>query len=89
VRLVAITGLAGRAFGSWQAENGTMWLRDVLPQDVANLRVLTYGYPSTLFRSRSTARLLDFTINFMDDLKAYMVRFEIVSDYMPMCCKQY
>ncbi|RDW62494.1 hypothetical protein BP5796_10796 [Coleophoma crateriformis] len=72
VVLVAVTGLAGRAFGSWQGRSGSMWLRDFLPQDVAHLRTLTYGYPSRLFRSLSTASLLDFTISFMEDLKAYL-----------------
>ena len=83
-RIIALTGLAGRAFGSWQSKKGSMWLRDSLPKDVAGLRVLTYGYPSKLFQSRSTARLLDFSINFMDELKAYMITSKAVSLHLPI-----
>jgi hypothetical protein len=42
--IVAVAGLAGHAIGSWSAPNGSMWLRDELPQDIPNARVLTYGY---------------------------------------------
>jgi hypothetical protein len=78
-RLIAVTGLAGRAFGSWQAGNGSMWLRDFLPKNVPGLRTYVYGYPSILFKSQSTASLSDFTNSFMDDLKAYLNTFESVS----------
>lgn len=30
-----------------------MWLRDWLPKDVSGLRILTYGYDSTLSKSKS------------------------------------
>lgn len=46
--IIAITGLAGHAIGSWTMPNGRMWLRDVLPDDVPNARILTYGYDSRL-----------------------------------------
>lgn len=45
-----------------------MWLRDFLPRDVPNARVYTYGYPSTLQRSGSRARLLDYTTHFLEEL---------------------
>lgn len=76
-----MTGLAGRAFGSWQAGNGMMWLRDYLPRDVGDLRVFTYGYPSKLFGSRSTARLLDFTMGFLECIKAFMKNRRTVSNF--------
>ncbi|KAH0606842.1 uncharacterized protein H6S33_003676 [Morchella sextelata] len=49
VDVVAVTGLAGHAFGSWRnRESGKMWLQDFLPNDIKNIRVLTYGYNSNL-----------------------------------------
>jgi hypothetical protein len=43
--VIAVTGLAGHAFGSWRnRETQAMWLRDFLPKDVRNIRIMTYGY---------------------------------------------
>ncbi|KAG8815662.1 hypothetical protein FRC17_000630, partial [Serendipita sp. 399] len=44
VDIVAIHGLDGHREDSWTADNGTMWLRDLLPIDIPNARILTYGY---------------------------------------------
>ncbi|KAF9875383.1 hypothetical protein CkaCkLH20_07203 [Colletotrichum karsti] len=44
--VIAITGLAGHAYGSWAWSEERMWLRDDLKKDVANARILTYGYDS-------------------------------------------
>lgn len=45
-----------------------MWLRDYLPKDVANARVLIYGYPSQLQGSASSGVLADYTNNFIHRL---------------------
>jgi len=46
VDIVAIHGLDGDRELSWTAEGNKMWLRDpdMLPKDVENARILTYGY---------------------------------------------
>ncbi|CAG7850070.1 SubName: Full=Related to kinesin light chain {ECO:0000313/EMBL:CCA74551.1} [Serendipita indica DSM 11827] len=44
VDIVALHGLQGHREGSWTAENGIMWLRDLLPNDLPNARILSYGY---------------------------------------------
>lgn len=67
--LVAITGLAGQAFVSWQNVKGDMWLRDYLPYDIPNLGVFTYGFQSELWMSTSTATLADYTDIFLDHLR--------------------
>lgn len=52
--VIAVTGLAGHAFGSWvHRESSAMWLKDFLPQDFPNVRVLTYGYDTNLSRPRN------------------------------------
>ncbi|MCJ1249281.1 hypothetical protein MMC30_006504 [Trapelia coarctata] len=71
VDAIAITGLAGRAFGSWQNSNGTMWLRGFLTRDIENLRVYVYGYDSKLKDSNSFARLLDYTKAFVRTLEMF------------------
>ncbi|KAG8824605.1 hypothetical protein FRC17_009068, partial [Serendipita sp. 399] len=44
VDIVAIHGLDGHREQSWTAEDGTMWLKDLLPADFPNARILSYGY---------------------------------------------
>ncbi|OMP82338.1 Protein SERAC1 [Diplodia seriata] len=41
-------------------DQADMWLRDFLPQDLPNCRVLLYGYKSTVPRSNDTAQAHDF-----------------------------
>ena len=45
-----------------------MWLRDYLPKDVANARVLIYGYPTQLQGSASGGILADHANNFIHRL---------------------
>ena len=56
--IVAIHGLNGHREGTWTADNGTLWLRDLLPLDLPTARILTYGYDadthSTEFTSSGT-----------------------------------
>lgn len=70
--IVGITGLAGRAFGSWQCKTGEMWLRDFVPRDIRNARTHIYGYQSALQKSTSTAGLLYYTETFVRLLKSYL-----------------
>ena len=67
--VIAITGLAGHAFGSWAASQHRMWLRDFLPSDFPNMRILLYGYNSQLAHSLSRSIIADFTSNFVIKLR--------------------
>ncbi|KAF8533302.1 hypothetical protein BDD12DRAFT_984533 [Trichophaea hybrida] len=70
--VIAVTGLAGHAFGSWRnRETHQMWLKDFLPYDVKNIRILTYGYDSRLIGHDGVAemRLLDFQRHFIEQLQ--------------------
>jgi hypothetical protein len=60
-----VTGLAGHAFGSWAHSDEQMWLRDYLPKDAPNARILTYGYYSKLQGSSSVSILQDHTNKFI------------------------
>ena len=53
--VIAITRLGSHAFGSWRSRTSTkhpvdrpMWLRDFLPQEFPNARIMTYGYSGDL-----------------------------------------
>lgn len=63
--IIAITGLAGHAFGSWAASPHEMWIRDFLPNDLPRARVLLYGYDSNLAGNQSKNILAGFSNNFV------------------------
>lgn len=44
-----MTGLAGHAYGSWRGrEKDVMWLKDFLPNNIGNIRIMSYGYDTSL-----------------------------------------
>ncbi|CCA75867.1 related to tetratricopeptide repeat domain protein-Neosartorya fischeri [Serendipita indica DSM 11827] len=44
VDIVAIHGLQGHREKTWTTDDGVCWLRDLLPSDLPNARILSYGY---------------------------------------------
>jgi len=68
--VVAVTGLAGHGFGSWRSrETRQMWLKDFLPDDVKNIRIMTYGYDSRIVGpERNNERFINHTRNFIEQL---------------------
>lgn len=66
--IIAVTGLAAHAFGSWAHSAQNMWLRDYLPRDISNARVLIYGYPSQLHGNTSRSILSDYSTNMIHRL---------------------
>lgn len=68
VSIIAVTGLAAHAYGSWAHSSHYMWLRDYLPRDITNARVLIYGYPSQLQGNMSRSILSDHSNNFIHRL---------------------
>ena len=75
---VAVCGLGGHAFGSFK-EKGTpyMWLRDSLPKDLPNLRVLLYGYESGLEGSDSNQNVSVIADSFLGHLKVLRPRTKV------------
>ncbi|KAL7955267.1 hypothetical protein V8C34DRAFT_327435 [Trichoderma compactum] len=70
VDIIAVTGLAGHAFGSWKSKSKPdMWLRDFLPASIPNARVLTYGYDTKLPGSRSKSSILELSRKLLESIK--------------------
>ncbi|KAL9038794.1 MAG: hypothetical protein Q9180_002917 [Flavoplaca navasiana] len=44
VDIVAVHGLDGHREKTWTAENGVFWLKSLLPSDISQARIYTYGY---------------------------------------------
>jgi hypothetical protein len=70
--VVAVTGLAGHAFGSWRSRiTRRMWLKDFLPNDIKNIRIMTYGYDSRIIKcsgSNPSSSLSDYRGSFIEEL---------------------
>jgi hypothetical protein len=77
-----VTGLAGHAFGSWRSrETRFMWLKDFLPNDVKNIRIMTYGYDSRIVGSeQSGARMSDYRRNFIEQLETSRTSAKVCKD---------
>jgi len=69
--VIAVTGLAGHAFGSWMSrKTNKMWLKDLLPYDIRNIRIMSYGYDGQLaVQGKSDNRLLDYQRLFVQDIE--------------------
>lgn len=57
--IVAVHGLHGNREKTWTADNDVLWLQALLPKEIPNARVLTYGYDS---RTRSSEHLTHQTL---------------------------
>ena len=58
VDVVAVHGLEGNLFKTWQHENQGMWLKDFLPRKFEQSKIMTFGYNSKI-RSNSVAGIQD------------------------------
>ena len=68
--IVAVHGLDGHLEKSWTADNGVLWLCDLLPKKILHARILTYGYDAYM-RGRnwlSKESLQDLTKNLVSSL---------------------
>ena len=66
-----MVGLGTHAFGTFRSpEPGSskMWLRDYLPEDVDNIRVLLYGYNSKVDHSNSFQSVEDIASTMLERL---------------------
>ena len=73
--VIAITGLGGHAFDAWRGPISTeqpidrpMWLRDFLPQEFPNARIMTYGYDGGP-KGPNSANLTDYRRGFIQCLQ--------------------
>nr|KMM72211.1 hypothetical protein CPAG_08509 [Coccidioides posadasii RMSCC 3488] len=72
VDVIAVPGLGSHAIGSWKSSsNNDLWLRDYLPDHIPDIRVLLYGYDSTLQGSDSKDSIEDLGTRFLETVKAF------------------
>lgn len=69
VDIIAVHGLNGDAFTTWTHANGTLWIRDLVPQALPGCRVYTYGYPSHVVFNASYASVQEYSRGLLTSLK--------------------
>lgn len=64
--IVGIHGLGGHPYRTWtHKESGTLWLRDMLPRDIPEARIFSYGYPSQVLCNQSKAGIRDYATSLL------------------------
>jgi alpha-beta hydrolase superfamily lysophospholipase len=68
--IVAVHGLNGHSEKTWTADNGINWLRDLLPEDLPNARIFSWGYDANTHGSSrvSCQYLYDHARSLVSDL---------------------
>ena len=72
VDVIAVPGLGSHALGSFRSSDSHhVWLRDFLPRDVPNIRMLLYGYDTKLLRSSSKSSIRDLSRSFLESMRSF------------------
>lgn len=75
VDIIAIHGLNGHYKKTWTAVSSSgkecNWLQDLLPTQLPNARIMSYGYNSAVQFSKSTAGIGEFADQLLEDILSY------------------
>jgi protein SERAC1 len=90
--IVFIHGLTGGREKTWTHEDGTFWPQDLLPNDFAKARILTFGYDADIvhiFGQASTNTLRDHGRTLCTDLTMLRLRTSSVSrgEFLSINCR--
>ena len=67
--IVAVHGLNGDPTESWtHPNNKSMWIKDYLPWDVPNVRVMSFGYNANVAFGSTTATIMDHARDLLSSL---------------------
>jgi hypothetical protein len=69
VDIIAVHGLNGDAYTTWTHANGTLWIRDLLPNFLPGCRVYTYGYPSQVVFGTSFADVREYSRRLLSSIR--------------------
>lgn len=87
IDLVAIHGLNGHYDETWTDKNTTEnWLREFLPGQVPQLRIMSWGYNSQVLGSTSMGNITTFAQGLLTDLKACRATQELAKRPLIFVC---
>ena len=67
--IVAVHGLNGDPINTWTSrKTNAFWLKDFLPRDVPNARVMTFGYNADAAFGNTTAEIVDHAKSLLSSL---------------------
>lgn len=66
--IVAVHGLGGHRENSWTADDGTNWLQSLLPRDLPDCRILSWGYNASSAPNHEKQPLQDISEKLVLDL---------------------
>lgn len=67
--IVAVHGLNGDSETTWTSrQTNAFWLKDFLPYDVPNARVMTFGYNADAVFGNTTAEIIDHAKSLLSSL---------------------
>lgn len=66
--IILVAGLGGDCIKTWEAEDGTLWPRDLLPKKIPNIRVQSFHYNTTIRGTTSRAKIADHAIQLLNAL---------------------
>lgn len=69
IDIIAVHGVNGGAFSTWTHDNGTFWLRDLLPKELPGARVYSFAYPAKLVFSRETGGIDEFARELLEAIR--------------------
>lgn len=58
--IVAVHGLTGDAYKTWTHENGKLWLRDFLSEDLRGARIFSFGYDASVLFTKARGNIETF-----------------------------
>lgn len=80
--VIAVTGLGGHAFYSFKSSQGwEVWLRDFLPSDIPDVRVLLYGYNTKVAKSELKNSIADLAKSLLELVKSFREETEVRTIY--------
>lgn len=63
-----VHGLGAKALDNWK-NGGHVWIRDDLPKDIGNARIMTFGYNAAYIGDATSGRIRDFAKQLLEALR--------------------
>jgi hypothetical protein len=66
--IIAVHGIDGNAWKTWEHSNGKLWLKDFLPKHVPGARIYSFGYRAEVAFTSGRGDLKDFARSLLEGL---------------------